>query len=401
MTSASQAGSIRYARAINLDDRRNPHTLAVLLVADGSRVLDIGTATGTVAEALRERGARVWGVEIDEAAAKEAAKACEQIVIGDVEQLDLDAELDQHEFDWLLLLDVLEHLRDPLATLKRSASLLAPGGRVLISIPNVAHTSVRLQLLRGHFQYTETGLLDRTHLRFFDQDSVRELLAAADLSIEEELPIRRSPEEERGVELESVSPELMRELESDSASDIYQFVIIARRRDSSIAGQASENGRVGATSTATLLGQLWMQVDELEKQVRGGERYANGLLGQISELEIRAQRAEELEGVIAERMNQLGARDRELKQLRLTLGLKERQLVDMRGLLETATAEAAATASLREHIEALEWQHAEMVKRLEYGRYRAADWLSRVGKGIPGLHRLARLVVESVFGRRR
>jgi 2-polyprenyl-3-methyl-5-hydroxy-6-metoxy-1,4-benzoquinol methylase len=401
MTSSSQPGSVRYARALNLDDRRNAHTLAVLLVGGGSRVLDIGTSTGTVAAALRDHGAHVWGVEIDADAAKEAAKVCEQMVIGNVEQLDLDAELEQREFDWLLLLDVLEHLLDPLAVLKRCSSLLAPDGRVLISIPNVAHTSVRVQLLRGHFEYTETGLLDRTHLRFFDQDSVRELLAAADLDIEEELPIRRALEEEGGVELESLSPDVMRELESDSASDIYQFIIVARRRGSGDAAPASENGSVGASATTTLLGQLWSQVDELEKQVRGGERYVTSLLERISELELRAEYGEELKGVIAERMSQLSARDRELKQLRLTLGLKERQLVDMRELLATAMAEAAATPPLRDRLEVLEWEHAEMVKRMAYGRYRAADWLSRVVKGIPGLHGFAKLVVESVFGRRR
>jgi hypothetical protein len=193
----------------------------------------------------------------------------------------------------------------------------------------------------------------------------------------------------------------MRELESDSASDIYQFVIVARLRVSGEPAPASENGRVGTSASTTLLGQLWSKADELEKQVRGGERYVSSLLERISELELRAERAEELEGVLAERMSQLSARDRELKQLRLTLGLKERQLVDMRGLLTTAEAEAAAAPSLRDHVEALEWQNAEMVKRLAYGRYRAADWLSRVVKGIPGLHGFAKLVVESVFGRRR
>jgi 2-polyprenyl-3-methyl-5-hydroxy-6-metoxy-1,4-benzoquinol methylase len=401
VTPSSKAGSVRYARSINLDDRRNPHTLAVLLVEAGSRVLDVGTATGTVAGALRDGGARVWGVEIDQAAAKQAARVCEQVVIGDVEQIDLNAELDQHEFDWVLLLDVLEHLRDPLTTLKRCTALLAPGGRTLISIPNVAHASVRLQLLRGHFRYTETGLLDRTHLRFFDQDSLRDLVADAGLTIEEELPIRRAPEDDQGVELESIPADVMRELESDSASSIYQFVVVARRRDRADVPDVTENGRVAVSSEATLLGRLWNQADELERQVRGGERYVNSLLEHVSELELRAERAEELEGEITERMNQLAARDRELKQLRLTLGLKERQLADMRGLLDAATAEAATTALLREHIESLEWHHAEMVKRLQYGRYRAADWLSRVVKGIPGLHGLAKLVVESVFARRR
>jgi 2-polyprenyl-3-methyl-5-hydroxy-6-metoxy-1,4-benzoquinol methylase len=399
MTSESSAGSVRYARAINLDDRRNPHTLAVLLVGDddGARVLDVGTSTGAVAGALRARGARVWGIEIDEDAATEAAKVCEQLVIGDVEQLDLYAELDQHEFDWLLLLDVLEHLREPLETLRRCTSLLAPGGRVLISIPNIAHASVRLQLLRGHFQYTETGLLDRTHLRFFDRTSMIELLASAGLRVETELPIRHSPEEE-GVDWEALPSEVRRELEGDSASDIYQFVVVARP----VAGESpSPNGLVGAATRATLLGRLWARVDELEKQVDAGDAYVASVLEQIAEHERRAERADELEGVIAERMNQLAARDRELKHLHLTLGLKEQQITEMRGRLGEATREAAEAASLRGYVVGLEQQNAELIEHSKYARYRAADWLSGVVKGVPGVHRVAKLVTELLFARRR
>lgn len=400
MTSKSSAGSVRYARAINLDDRRNPHTLAVLLVGDGDgdRVLDVGTATGAVAGALRGRGARVWGIEIDEDAAIEAAKVCEQLVIGDVEQLDLDAELDQHEFDWLLMLDVLEHLRDPLATLRRCTSMLAPGGRALISIPNIAHASVRLQLLRGHFQYTETGLLDRTHLRFFDRASMIELLVSAGLSVETELPIRHSAEEE-GVDWEALPSEVRRELEGDSASDIYQFVVVARRDESG--ASTSTNGLVEAAKPATLLGRLWARVDELEKQVDAGDAYIASELEQIAEHERRAERADELEGVIAERMNQLAARDRELKHLHLTLGLKEQQIVEVSDRLGEAMREAAEAASLRGHVAGLEQQNAELVERSQYARYRAADWLSGAVKGIPGVHRLAKFVTEIVFSRRR
>ncbi|HTW42738.1 MAG TPA: methyltransferase domain-containing protein [Solirubrobacteraceae bacterium] len=413
MTSDYLKGSVRYARAVDLDDLGNPHTLAVLIAGREGRVLDIGAATGSVAGALREHGARVWGVEIDEAAASEAAKVCEQVVVGDVEQLDLDSELNQHEFDWLLFLDLLEHLRDPLAVLKRCLSLLAPGGRVLISLPNVAHRSVRLQLLRGHFRYTEIGLLDRTHLRFFDQDSVRELLADAGLCIEEELPIRH-PADEEDLVLDDVPPDLVRELDGDPTSDIYQFFVVARSADAVSRMRVSENGRVDIGVATTLVGRLWKRLNELEKQVRGGERYVGSLLEQIGGLESRAERAEELERAIAERMRELAARDRELKQLRLTVGLKERQLVDVReqfagvrdqldaaqAELAGATAEAANVPPLREHIAALEWQHAEMVKRLQYGRYRAADWLSGVVKGT-ALHRFARFFVESIFGRRR
>ena len=91
------------------------------------------------------------------------------MIVGDVEQLDLDAALEGQRFDFVLLLDVLEHLRDPLAVLERLRDRVAPGGRVIASIPNVTHGAVRLSLMSGAFTYTETGLLDRTHLRFFDR----------------------------------------------------------------------------------------------------------------------------------------------------------------------------------------------------------------------------------------
>ena len=200
--------------------------------------------------------------------------------------------------------------------------------------------------------------------------------------MEQELPIRRSPEEESGVELESVSSDLMHEIEEDPASDIYQFVMVASALGTD---SASENGRVGDVERRpALLSQLWDRVDELEKLVRDGARYVTKLETTISELEHRAERAHELEGVITERMAQLHARDRELKQLRLTLALKERQMVDIQGRLATAAAELEAAAAMRDRCIELERQNDEMTKRLGHARYRAADWMSRLFKSIPG-----------------
>ena len=79
--------------------------------------------------------------------------------------------------------DVLEHLADPLDTLRSVNRSLAPGGQVVISIPNVAHLWMRLSLLFGHFDYADHGILDRGHLRFFTQRSLRRLLDDAALDI--------------------------------------------------------------------------------------------------------------------------------------------------------------------------------------------------------------------------
>src|SRR5580765_3729350 len=162
----------RYSQQIDLGDVNNAHSLGILLVPDGSRVLDIGTADGSVARALADRGCSVWGIEVDADAARDAERWCDRVIVGDVEQLDWQASMDGQLFDVVLLLDVLEHLRDPLQTLRRAVSFLAPGGRIVASIPNVAHAAVRLQLLDGRFERTDIGLLDRTHIQFFDRRSV-------------------------------------------------------------------------------------------------------------------------------------------------------------------------------------------------------------------------------------
>src|SRR5207248_2616993 len=96
-------------------------------------------------------------------------------LVGDAEELDLETELGGERFDAILFADVLEHLRDPAALLKRVRPLVAENGVVIASIPNVAHASVRLALLGGSFRYREWGLLDETHLRFFTRHGVEDL----------------------------------------------------------------------------------------------------------------------------------------------------------------------------------------------------------------------------------
>ena len=88
-------------------------------------------------------------------------------------------------FDLALALDVLEHSADPEGLLADLASRLRPGGTALVSVPNVAHWSMRASLLAGRFDYAERGILDRTHLRFFTRATFLDLLAGVGLRVEE------------------------------------------------------------------------------------------------------------------------------------------------------------------------------------------------------------------------
>ncbi len=222
--------SSKYDTVVNLDDRNNSHTLMVELIGSNKRVLDVGCANGYLAEVLTARGCTVSGVEYDAAAAEEARQYLDRLVVGDLEQLDLVGELGEGQFDVVVFGDVLEHLRDPGAALRDARTLLRPGGRIVASVPNIAHGAVRLALLRGRWDYTDKGLLDRTHIRFFTLDAVCELLESAGLALEVLRSTVLDPVDVPEIALdEGVLPPTVVEWVRDQPGALdYQYVAAAR-----------------------------------------------------------------------------------------------------------------------------------------------------------------------------
>jgi SAM-dependent methyltransferase len=131
-----------------------------------TRVLDIGCGSGAIGRELKAKGWQsLKAVEID-AAARDNARGIYSQIESPIEPFR------GQKFDLILLLDVIEHMTEPEKFLHEASSLLTPGGIILVSVPNVAHWSVRLPLLFGWFHYTERGLLDRTHLQLFTRARV-------------------------------------------------------------------------------------------------------------------------------------------------------------------------------------------------------------------------------------
>lgn len=149
---------------------------------EGTRVLDVGCAAGDLGAVLQERGFVVTGVEADDESADVASDRLDTVVVADLEDQRL-SEVVQGPFEVIIFGDVLEHLSCPESVLKDAVSLLSSSGFVIASIPNIAHGSVRLALLLGQWTYTDEGLLDRTHVRFFTLDSIGELFSGAGLAI--------------------------------------------------------------------------------------------------------------------------------------------------------------------------------------------------------------------------
>lgn len=148
----------------------------------GLDVLDVGCGFATTSQHLEQLGNRVTGIEESAEAVAKARTRIGRVVQADLQQFEAVAEeLGDARFDAIVFADVLEHLAWPLGVLRKYLALLKPDGIVIVSLPNIGLWSVRLAILTGRFEYEDTGVLDRTHLRFFTRTSARQLLDAAGL----------------------------------------------------------------------------------------------------------------------------------------------------------------------------------------------------------------------------
>jgi hypothetical protein len=182
-----------------------------------------------MSEAMKARlNCEVTGIEVCEEAAELARQHCRQVLVGDAEVMDFEAVLATEQFDAIIFADVLEHLRDPGEVLRKTVKLLSNEGAIVASIPNIAHSSMRLGLLNGEFRYRPYGLLDDTHLRFFTRDTIEELFDKAGLKITTWL--RRClavDQTEIKFPEHLLTDEILRLFAEDPEADTYQFIVRA------------------------------------------------------------------------------------------------------------------------------------------------------------------------------
>lgn len=161
---------------------------------DGERlVLDVGCGSGALGAWIKKMtpGAVVHGIDISPEAGELAKTRLDAFWCLDLDQAPLPGSPEEYEL--IILGDVLEHLKRPDLFLAGVHRRLRPGGAVIASVPNVANYSIRLRLLLGEFRYTETGIMDRTHLRFFTWHSFLELIERSGFAVEQRRFISRFP----------------------------------------------------------------------------------------------------------------------------------------------------------------------------------------------------------------
>jgi SAM-dependent methyltransferase/Tfp pilus assembly protein PilF len=158
------------------------------------RLLDVGCGCGDFGRGLKASGLReVHGIEVVEPACRMARQVLDGAVLGDIEQLDLPFQ--DGYFDCITFADVLEHLKDPTAVLRKVDRVLAPDGVILMSIPNVRFYEVIHMLVNGRWQYADAGILDRTHLRFFTVTEMINMVRDAGLEVLHVQALSYAPED--------------------------------------------------------------------------------------------------------------------------------------------------------------------------------------------------------------
>lgn len=144
--------------------------ICALVPRGALRVLDVGCSNGALGLALmqREPGCRVEGIEVDPELARQAGGRLAQVTQADLELFDWDTWNPDGRYDCIVFADVLEHLTSPLRHLAAARQRLAPGGCVVLSLPNVRHLSALASIyVQGRFPRRPRGLFDRTHLRWY------------------------------------------------------------------------------------------------------------------------------------------------------------------------------------------------------------------------------------------
>jgi 2-polyprenyl-3-methyl-5-hydroxy-6-metoxy-1,4-benzoquinol methylase len=214
------------------DDGNHAASKVIKWVDRGSDVLEVGCASGIQTRILKENlDCRVTGLEIDKSAAEDARPYCESLIIGNIEEIDLSQALGQRRFDTILFVDVLEHLIDPNAAIKKVLPFLKEGGHLIASIPNIAHAAICWELAHGRFDYQKYGLLDNTHIRFFTKKNVTKLFEEAGYRIISWDRVIRYPEDtEFNIQCASAKEQSFLDwiIKLNREAHTYQFIVKTR-----------------------------------------------------------------------------------------------------------------------------------------------------------------------------
>lgn len=214
-------------------DTENALTKIIQQISSASTILEFGPANGRLTKYLKEAlNCNIYIVEIDAEAAKDAMKYAEDGIVDDIENFLWLDQWKEVAFDYIIFADVLEHLRNPQLVLKQTKLLLKDEGKVLISVPNVAHNSLLINLYNNIFEYTPVGLLDNTHIHLFAYNTLKEFCHYAGfVPVIEDATYSRVGANEVNASYTQVPRNLAKVLKQRKFSNVYQFIFTLQKKD--------------------------------------------------------------------------------------------------------------------------------------------------------------------------
>ncbi|MDO4724122.1 MAG: methyltransferase domain-containing protein, partial [Comamonadaceae bacterium] len=238
----------------NIDDgERTSLSVLVQEIAPGSQVLDLGCGSGALGQYLHtKKQCTVDGVTFNDAEAELARPYYRQVAVANLELTLPSALFGAQHYEAIVCADILEHLRQPEAVLADLRQLLAPSGRLLISIPNSGYAGLVAELVEGEFRYREEGLLDATHVRHFTRRSLLRLLQEQGWQVQQLQAIERPLQESEFTQaFDALPPAAARYLLAAPDALTYQFIVCASAHE----GQAPDNTRWLLPQAGALPGQ--------------------------------------------------------------------------------------------------------------------------------------------------
>ncbi len=216
-----------YKVELDIKEQNDVRVIAYNYTVENSTVLDVGCACGDFGKLLSSKNCNVYGMEYDTGSITIASslgvyKSIYQINLNNFNEQEYERYFTY--FDSIAVLDILEHLLDPEQVLVFLMKLLNVNGNLIISLPNVAFCDIKLGLLNDEFTYTDTGILDKTHIKFYTYKSIAEMMTRLGLEIEECKP-KVAYFSQNNIKAPAL---IKRYIKQDPHSFVYQYVLKVR-----------------------------------------------------------------------------------------------------------------------------------------------------------------------------
>lgn len=326
-----------YEAHVDPESPNHAHGIALQLVGSGKKVLELGAAGGHVTRALKARENFVTAVEMDAQFEGTLSATADEVIMTNLDWLDLSKKLPGKKFDVILAGDVLEHCVHPDLVVSQFHQLLERDGRLVVSLPNVAHGDVRLSLLAGVFNYSETGLLDRTHLRLFTRETIKTFFESSGFVVEKifgsTTPLGTT---EIGVPDAGIPVAAIEYVRNQRDSSVYQYILELRTDPH---WHELNVGPVEPISEDATTQQLLAENGLLRSTVAHLRNYSSGLVNIENNEEALAQLSDQLRvqsDQLSDQSDQLLAQSHHMVELQNLIVVQSDDIVELQNLIATA-----------------------------------------------------------------